>query len=159
MMPKTVYYKQNNGQLSKSAPRHLGPIAAACWRQIVPYLISTGKVERIDSHVVERYCIAYETYRKCYDDILQNGEKIEIIKDVQDNTGKVIDKVTTRIQANPMERLKKDASAEMTELGQQLGLSPKSRQELQQLAGEKKEKKSTAQQLQQFFNKNKGGDS
>ena len=115
-----------------------GGVAAACWRQIVPYLISTGKVERIDSHVVERYCIAYETYRKCYDDILQNGEKIEIIKDVQDNTGKVIDKVTTRIQANPMERLKKDASAEMTELGQQLGLSPKSRQELQELAGEKR---------------------
>lgn len=153
MMARATFYKQNKGQLSASPPAHLGPIAAECWRQIVPYLISTGKVERIDTHVVERYCVAYETYRKCYDDVLQNGEKIEIIKDVQDNTGKVIDKVITRVQANPMERLKKDASAEMTELGQQLGLSPKSRQELKELASEDNKQESTTEALKKFFNK------
>lgn len=153
MMARETFYKQNKGQLSASPPGHLGPIAAACWRQIVPYLISTGKVERIDTHVVERYCVAYETYRKCYDDVLQNGEKIEIVKDVQDNTGKIIDKVVTRVQANPMERLKKDASSEMTELGQQLGLSPKSRQELNELADGDNKQESTTEALKKFFNK------
>lgn len=141
-MPKIAYFKQNKGQISSKPPKYLGPIAADCWTKIVPYLIHTKKVERIDSQIVERYCIAYESYREAYDDIIQNGAVIEDKKAIQDSTGKILDIITTRVQKNPQVDIKRDASREMDTLGAHLGLSPKARQELLELTNQKDAKNS-----------------
>ena len=159
-MTKVAFYKQNNGQISTTPPSHLGPIASATWRKIVPYLLSTKSLARIDSFIVEQYCISYEVYRKAYDDIVQNGLKTKIYKDVQNNKGEVIDRVMTSERRNPSEQIKNDASSEMTRLGEQLGLSPKARQELQQLAASDDSNSiaSFGKQLKQFVSGG-GGDS
>ena len=162
MMPKQAYFKQNKGQISTKPPQYLGPIAADCWKKIVPYLIATKKVERIDSQIVERYCIAYESYRKAYDDIMQTGAAIEDKKAIQDNTGKIIDIITTRVQKNPQIDIQRDASKEMDTLGQHLGLSPKARQDLLALTNQKdaedKKKESAIKQMQEFLSGGKKGD-
>lgn len=159
-MAKEPFFKQNNGKLSANPPKYLGPVAAACWRKIVPYLLSTDRVDRIDTQIVERYCIAYENYRKAYDDIMQNGSVIENKKAIQDNSGQILDMIVTRVQKNPNVDIQKDSSREMDTLGSQLGLSPEARSRLFELSNNKDEKEaSTAEQIAAFFGKNtKKGD-
>lgn len=160
-MAKEPFFRQNNGKLSTNPPKYLGPVAAACWRKIVPYLLSTDKVDRIDTQIVERYCIAYENYRKAYDDIMQNGSVIENKKAIQDNSGQILDMIVTRVQKNPNVDIQKDSSREMDTLGSQLGLSPEARSRLFELSNNKDEKEaSTAEQIAAFFGKNtqKGDD-
>lgn len=161
-MPKQAYFKQNKGQISTKPPAYLGDIAADCWTKIVPYLIHTKKVERIDSQIVERYCIAYESYREAYDDIIQNGAVIEDKKAIQDNTGKILDIITTRVQKNPQVDIKRDASREMDTLGAHLGLSPKARQELLELTNQadaEAKKKAAAMKAMKDFLSGKSDDS
>ena len=71
------FYEQNDGKISAKPPAHLGKIAGECWRKIVPFLESTGKVQRIDTSLVEMYCVEYEIYRNCYEDIKEN-EKVKV---------------------------------------------------------------------------------
>lgn len=157
-MAKDAFYKQNDGKLSKSPPRYLSPIAAACWRRVVPYLVSTGNVERIDSHLVERYCIAYSLYRNAYDDIIENGSVTRSVKPLQDHNGDIVGEVELPPKRNPAESIMKDADSMMTSIGVQLGLSPKSRQELNDLSKSDTDddKPSAAEQIAAYFGKSVG---
>lgn len=147
-MAKKVYYQQNNGHLPATPPHYLGTLASACWRKIVPFLESTGRVERIDVGLVEQYCANYEIYRNAYQDIQDNGIQAKIFTSLQDSTGKIVGKDFAGFRKNPAVATMKDALNQLNSVGIQLGLSPKSRQELMRIASRKKEK-SMAQQLKE----------
>ena len=147
-MVKKAYYQQNNGHLPATPPHYLGTLASACWRKIVPFLESTGRVERIDVGLVEQYCANYEIYRNAYQDIQDNGIQAKIFTSLQDSTGKIVGKDFAGFRKNPAVATMKDALNQLNSVGIQLGLSPKSRQELMSIASHKKEK-SMAEQLKE----------
>ena len=149
-MVKKVYYQQNNGHLPATPPHYLGTLASACWRKIVPFLEATGRVERIDIGLVEQYCANYEIYRNAYQDIQENGIQVKIFSSLQDSSGKIVGKDFTGFRKNPAVATMKDAVNQLNSLGVQLGLSPKSRQELMQIASHKK-KDDTMSAMKKFF--------
>lgn len=129
-------------------PHYLGALASSCWRKIVPFLESTGRVQRIDVGLVEQYCANYEIYRNAYEDINENGIQVKLFHSLQDSTGKIIGKDFVGFRKNPAVATMKDAINQLNSIGIQLGLSPKSRQELMQIASHTKEK-SMAEQLKE----------
>lgn len=149
-MVKKVYYQQNNGHLPATPPHYLGTLASACWRKIVPFLEATGRVERIDIGLVEQYCANYEIYRNAYQDIQENGIQVKIFSSLQDSSGKIVGKDFTGFRKNPAVATMKDAVNQLNSLGVQLGLTPKSRQELMQIASHKK-KDDTMSAMKKFF--------
>lgn len=149
-MAKKVYYQQNNGHLPATPPHYLGTLASACWRKIVPFLEATGRVERIDVGLVEQYCANYEIYRNAYQDIQDNGIQVKIFSSLQDSSGKIVGKDFTGFRKNPAVATMKDAVNQLNSVGIQLGLSPKSRQELMQIASRKK-KDDTMSAMKKFF--------
>lgn len=149
-MAKKVYFKQNNGHLPSTPPHYLGTLASACWRKIVPFLESTGRVERIDVGLVEQYCANYEIYRTAYQDIQDNGIQAKIFTSLQDSSGKIVGKDFTGFRKNPAVATMKDALSQLNSVGIQLGLSPKGRQELMQIADHKK-KDDTMSAMKKFF--------
>lgn len=149
-MVKKVYYQQNDGHLPPKPPHYLGTLAKTCWRKIVPFLESTGRVERIDVGLVEQYCANYEIYRNAYQDVQENGIQVKIFSSLQDSSGKIVGKDFTGFRKNPAVATMKDAVNQLNSLGVQLGLSPKSRQELMQIASHKK-KDDTMSAMKKFF--------
>ena len=131
-------------------PHYLGTLACSCWRKIVPFLESTGRVQRIDVGLVEQYCANYEIYRNAYEDINENGIQVKIFHSLQDSTGKIIGKDFVGFRKNPAVATMKDAINQLNSIGIQLGLSPKSRQELMQIASHEK-KDDTMSAMKKFF--------
>ena len=111
----------------------------------MPFLEATGRVERIDVGLVEQYCANYEIYRNAYDDIQQNGIQAKIFSSLQDSSGKIVGKDFVGFRKNPAVATMKDAVNQLNSIGVQLGLTPKGRQELMQIASHKKEKSMTEQ--------------
>ena len=112
-MTAKKFKDSNDGKLSYRAPKHLSPLASACWRKTVPFLEEQKPVDKIDSFLVEMYCTQYEIYRNSYEHLKKHGEVQEIYKPVQDMT-----------------QIYSDAIKNLTKIGSELGLSPKSRSEL-----------------------------
>lgn len=136
---KKTFYQQNNGHLSAEPPKYLGTLAKVCWRKIVPFLASTERVQRVDAGLVEQYCANYEIYRNAYDEIKENGIQSKMFTSLQDSSGKIIGKDFTGYRKNPAVTTMKDAINQLNSIGVQLGLTPKGRQELMQIASQKKE--------------------
>ena len=110
MMVKHAFYQQNNGHLSYSPPKYLTPIAKTCWRKVVPFLEATNRVQRIDSMLVEQYCVQYQEYRNAYDTLQKEGAQQKIYRSLQDvQTGKVIGKDFVGWKKNPAVGRLKDA--------------------------------------------------
>ncbi|MCI1985311.1 MAG: phage terminase small subunit P27 family [Lactobacillus sp.] len=136
-MVKKSWNEQNGGHLSYDPPAHLGAIAAAMWRKIVPFLEVRGSdVQRIDQNLVEMYCAQYEIYRKAYQSIRDEGAQVTITKSVQNSRGEIIGTDMVAIRRNPATSIFNDAVKQLTAIGGQLGLSPKSRAELADMVGD-----------------------
>lgn len=144
------FYEQNDGKISARPPSYLGRIAAECWRKIVPFLESTGKVQRIDTSLVEMYCVEYEIYRQCYEDIKENGVQTAIKRSVQNSAGEIIGEDFTGWRKNPATSTMKDTTAQLSQIGAQLGLSPKGREELMAIA-DSGQSETTEDALKKFF--------
>lgn len=144
------YYLQNDGKVSRTPPSYLGVLAKECWRRIVPFLEATGRVERVDTSLVEQYCTQYEIYRVAYEDIKENGIQTPMYKTLQDQMGEIIGKDFTGYKKNPAVMTLKDANNQLTMVGGQLGLSPKARQELMSIAT-KSDAKSATDALKEFL--------
>lgn len=151
-MVKKVFYLQNDGHLSKDPPKQLDRYAKKCWRKVVPFLESTNKVQRIDSTLVELYCTQYEIYRKSYEDVQKNGIQTKAYKSLQDNMGEIVGKDFIGYKKNPAIGTMKDAVTLMTNIGSELGLSPKSRAELFKIV-KNTNKKSATDSMKEFFGK------
>lgn len=149
-VPKQVFYKQNHGHLPPNPPNYFGPIAAACWRKIVPYLESTERVQRIDAGMVEQYCTQYEIYRQAYADVQENGIQTKLFTSLQNAAGEIIGKDFTGYRKNPAVGIMTDANKQLNSIGIQLGLTPKGRQDLMQIASHEK-KDDTISAMKKFF--------
>lgn len=153
-MVKNPYYQQNNGLLPSDPPNYLGTVAREIWRKIVPFLESTQKVGRIDTFLVETYCTNYEIYKMAYEDIKQNGIQQEMKKPIQaQGSGEILGEQSLGFKKNPAVATMKDAVDTLNRIGVQLGLTPKGRQELMEIAGEEPNKASTAEMLKEFLGK------
>lgn len=153
-MVKNPYYQQNNKRLPSDPPNYLGTVAKEVWRKIVPFLESTQKVQRIDVFLVETYCTNYEIYKIAYEDIKQNGIQQEITKPIQaQGSGEILGEQSLGFRKNPAVATMKDAVDTLNRIGVQLGLTPKGRQELMEIAGEETNKASTAEMLKEFLGK------
>lgn len=151
-MVKNPYYQQNNGRLPSDPPNHLGPVSRETWRKIVPFLESTNKVQRIDTFLVETYCTNYEIYKIAYEDIKQNGIQQEITKPIQaQGSGEILGEQSLGFRKNPAVATMKDAVDTLNRIGVQLGLTPKGRQELMEIAGEQSDGGSIKDKMKEFF--------
>lgn len=151
-MVKNPYYQQNNGLLPSDPPNYLGIVAKEIWRKIVPFLESTNKVQRIDTFLVETYCTNYEIYKLAYEDIKQNGIQQEMKKPIQaQGSGKILGEQSLGFRKNPAVATMKDAVDTLNRIGVQLGLTPKGRQELMEIAGEKSDEDSIKDKMKEFF--------
>lgn len=148
-MPKSTFYQQNDGRLSTTPPAYLGNQAKVCWRKIVPFLESTERVKRIDTYLVEQYCTQYELYRSAYADVAENGIQSKIFRSLQDSSGAIIGKDFVGYRKNPAVGTMNDANKQLNSIGVQLGLTPKGRQELMEIASQKNEK-SMAEQMKEM---------
>lgn len=153
-MVKNPYYQQNKKHLPSDPPNYLGTVAREIWRKIVPFLESTQKVERIDTFLVETYCTNYEIYKIAYEDIKQNGIQQEMKKPIQaQGSGEILGEQSLGFKKNPAVATMKDAVDTLNRIGVQLGLTPKGRQELMEIAGKEPNKASTAEMLKEFLGK------
>lgn len=151
-MVKNPYYQQNNGLLPSDPPNYLGIVAKEIWRKIVPFLESTNKVQRIDTFLVETYCTNYEIYKLAYEDIKQNGIQQEMKKPIQaQGSGEILGEQSLGFRKNPAVATMKDAVDTLNRIGVQLGLTPKGRQELMEIAGEKSDEDSIKDKMKEFF--------
>lgn len=151
-MVKNPYYQQNNKRLPSDPPNYLGTVAREIWRKIVPFLESTQRVERIDTFLVETYCTNYEIYKIAYEDIKQNGIQQEMKKPIQaQGSGEILGEQSLGFKKNPAVATMKDAVDTLNKIGVQLGLTPKGRQELMEIAGEKSDEDSIKDKMKDFF--------
>ena len=151
-MVKNPYYQQNNGRLPSDPPNHLGTVARDTCRKIVPFLESTQKVQRIDTFLVETYCTNYEIYKIAYEDIKQNGIQQEMKKPIQaQGSGEILGEQSLGFKKNPAVATMKDAVDTLNKIGIQLGLTPKGRQELMEIAGEQSDEGSFKDKMKEFF--------
>ena len=151
-MVKNPYYQQNNKRLPSDPPNHLGTVAREVWRKIVPFLESTQKVQRIDTFLVETYCTNYEIYKIAYEDIKQNGIQQEMKKPIQaQGSGEILGEQSLGFRKNPAVATMKDAVDTLNKIGIQLGLTPKGRQELMEIAGEQSDEGSFKDKMKEFF--------
>jgi P27 family predicted phage terminase small subunit len=63
----------------------------------------------------------------------EHGEVQEIWKPVQSSDGEIIDRAFQGYKRNPMTQICSDSIKNLTKIGSELGLSPKSRSELMEL--------------------------
>ena len=104
--------------------------------------------------MVETYCTNYEIYKIAYEDIKQNGIQQEITKPIQaQGSGEILGEQSLGFRKNPAVATMKDAVDTLNKIGIQLGLTPKGRQELMEIAGEETNKASTAEMLKEFLGK------
>ncbi|PHV55440.1 phage terminase small subunit P27 family [Streptococcus macedonicus] len=151
-MVKNPYYQQNDGRLPSDPPNHLGTVARETWRKIVPFLGSTNKIQRIDTFLVETYCTNYEIYKIAYEDIKQNGIQQEMKKPIQaQGSGEILGEQSLGFKKNPAVATMKDAVDTLNKIGIQLGLTPKGRQELMEIAGEQSDEGSIKDKMKEFF--------
>lgn len=151
-MAKNPYYQQNNKRLPSDPPNYLGTVAKDIWRKIVPFLEATGKVERIDTFLVETYCTNYEIYKLAYENVKENGIQQEMTKPIQaQGSGEILGEQSLGFKKNPAVATMKDAVDTLNRIGVQLGLTPKGRQELMEIAGEKSDEDSIKDKMKEFF--------
>ena len=151
-MVKNPYYQQNDGRLPSDPPNHLGTAARDVWRKIVPFLESTNKVQRIDTFLVETYCTNYEIYKLAYENVKENGIQQEMKKPIQaQGSGEILGEQSLGFKKNPAVATMKDAVDTLNKIGVQLGLTPKGRQELMEIAGEQSDEGSIKDKMKEFF--------
>ena len=135
-------------------PEHLGKIASAMWRKVVPFLEAKAPVTRIDAGLVELYCTQYEIYRKAYQSIIDDGIQTKIFDSLQDSTGAIIGKDFVGYKRNPATQVYNDSLKQLNAVGEQLGLSPKGRAEMAKIKPLDDGKTDIAEQMKKFL----GGD-
>ena len=146
------FYEQNDRFLPIDPPNYLGTVARSVWTKIIPYLKATEKVERIDTFLVETYCTNYEIYKKAYEDVKENGIQTEIKKLIQaQGSGEILGEQSMGFRKNPAVATMKDATETLNKIGIQLGLTPKGRAELAEIARSQADNSSMKDKMAAFF--------
>lgn len=141
---------KNATKLPTKPPAFFDTYAKGMWAVLVPYLSTHSGVKSIDQNLVEMYCTQYGIYRRAYASIKKDGIQSKIYKTVQNSAGEKIGTDFVGFKRNPSTSVYNDALKQLTTLGAQLGLSPKSRAELATLAGPK-DSKNAEKTLKEMF--------
>lgn len=142
-------------KLPLKPPKYLGKYGAEIWKYIVPYLNKNKQVIKVDQYLTAQYCGAYDVYRNAYESVKKDGIQSKKFKTTLNPVnGKVVAHDFTGYAKNPSVQAMSDALNKMNTIGKELGLSPKSRNELINLKQpEKKKKKDVTAEMKKFFSK------
>lgn len=135
-MAKKAFNEQNNGKLGQTPPKSLDKTGAAMWRKVVPVLNAAAAFKRIDANLVEVYCSQWSIYRQALKNITKNGIQTPIYKTVQNSAGEKIGTDFVGYKRNPATSVYNDAIKTLGTVGSELGLSPKSRAKIMELASD-----------------------
>ncbi len=142
----------NQPKLPKKAPEYLGSIGKAMWRYLAPFLNENGKTIRADQYLVAQYCSAYEVYRKANETILKEGIQRPKYKTLLSPVdGSVVAKDFTGYAKNPAVQTMSNALSQLNSMGKELGLSPVSRNKLNEIKPEDTDSNSAVTSLKEFF--------
>ena len=101
---------------------------------------------------METYCTNYEIYKKAYEDVKENGIQTEIKKVIQaQGSGEILGEQSMGFRKNPAVATMKDATETLNKIGIQLGLTPKGRAELAEIAGSQSDNSSMKDKMAAFF--------
>ncbi|WP_334427215.1 MULTISPECIES: phage terminase small subunit P27 family [unclassified Levilactobacillus] len=152
-MVKKQFKDANGGRLASTPPKYLGTQAKAVWRKVVPFLEQESSVKRIDFGLVEMYVTQYEIYRNAYKHILENHEVQPIYKSLQNAAGEIVGEDFIGYKRNPMTQIYDSAVRNLTKIGSELGLSPKSRSELMKISvpDDSDDEKSVSERMKEFL--------
>ena len=91
---------------------------------------------------------------KAYEDVKENGIQTEIIKFIQSpGSGEILGEQSMGFKKNPAVATMKDAAETLNKIGIQLGLTPKGRAELAEIAGSQADNKSLGDMMKEFLGK------
>lgn len=122
----------NGNEINQTPPKYLKATGRSMWTRLMP-LIGDTLLEN-DRALVESYCFNYQLLREAYENIKEVGIEYPLFKVIMTPTGEVIDEHHFEgYKSNPATKTLSDATAKLSQLGQQLGLSPQSRAELAKL--------------------------
>ncbi len=141
-------------KLPLTPPKYLSKLGAEMWNNVVPFLNKNKEIKKADEYLVARYCVAYDTFRNAYELLKKNGQQKEKYKTTLSPVdGSIVARDFTGYAKNPAVQSMKEAINQLNVMGRELGLSPKSRNDLINLKKpEKKEKKKdVSSEIQKFF--------
>lgn len=102
-------------------PKHLGKIAAAKWRQLLPLLQGVRIMTRADVDALARYCDTYEWWRKTREVLKKDGDTYPILND-----GGEVKYIAQRPEVSIAHKL----AQQLRQLEQDFGLNPSARTSL-----------------------------
>ena len=109
-------------------PGHLGEVAAAKWREILPLLQAVKVMTRADVEALARYCDTYEWWLATRKILREQGDTYPILND-----GGQVKYVAQRPEVSIAHKL----AQQMRQLEQDFGLNPSARTSLNVQAEEK----------------------
>lgn len=117
---------------SLKPPKYLGKLAVEAWKIVVPYLedLANAELQKIDTFLLEQYCVNYQLYREAYEHIQKHGQVTPIWKTPISPTGEMGEPEFVGYKNNPATRNMNDAVKNLSRLGIDLGMTPKARAEL-----------------------------
>ncbi|NLR30236.1 phage terminase small subunit P27 family [Levilactobacillus tujiorum] len=146
--------KKKSARLSATPPDYLQGIARDMWSAIVPVLNKQDlNVTQLDSSIVEAFCINYQSMREAYENVSENGQSKKAYKTtLSPVTGEIVATDFVGFKRNPATQILDSATSRLKQLGNELGLTPASRQKLIQSAGNDGDE-NVAADLAKFFGK------
>ena len=123
------------------------------WRRLVPLIKKDKLANNMDRTIVESFCINYQMLRDAYDDLYgKNGDGVVYweITYLQDNSGKIVGENKVK-KKNPSVSIINQATATLKQLGNELGLTPKSRNDLMALRDNEKDDNNQLAEIYKVF--------
>ena len=134
------------------APKWLGEYGKRLYPKLATYLNKSHKILRADEYLIQQYCSAYDIYRKAYDELIKHGIQQAIYKtSLSPVDGSVVSKDFQGYKKNPAYNMMSDSLSKMNQIGKELGLSPKARNQLMDLKNTNSNDKSIEQSVKEFF--------
>lgn len=141
-------------KLPKKPPEYLGDYGKEMWQYLIPYFNQNKSIIKADQFLIAQYCSAYDVFREAYRSVKKDGLQQKKFKTALNPLdGTIVARDFTGYAKNPSVQMMSDALNKINMIGKELGLSPKSRNELINLKTpeEDNNKHSTADQLREFF--------
>jgi P27 family predicted phage terminase small subunit len=124
-------------------PKHLSPVAAEKWKELVRLLAKRGTLTAVDASALEIYCEQYARYRKLLKELDQHGEMVEV--EVLDSSGVAH---TKRVQ-NPAAKLVTQLENSMRAYQKEFSITPASREKSKPAVPKETPAKKTPEQIEE----------
>jgi P27 family predicted phage terminase small subunit len=123
-------------------PKHLSPVAAEKWKELVRLLAKRGTLTAVDASALEIYCEQYARYRKLLKELETHGEMVDVA--VLDSSGTAH---TKRVQ-NPAAKLVTQLENSMRAYQKEFSITPASREKSKPAVPKEKPANKTPEQAE-----------